>query len=269
MSIAGRFMNGFSMHYYTIPTGKWANKGSAYGFPEAEWYSDMYQANRVDELLTKHSAIMDKYDPEKKVGLVLDEWGNWYNPEPGTNPGFLYQQNTIRDAVSAALNLNILHAHHDRVSMACIAQMVNVLQAMVLTDKEKMLLTPTYHTMEMYKVHQDATFLPVDVDTPTFEVRNAKVPELSATASRDKAGKLHLSLVNLDPHRPATVTAKLIGATARTIRGRVLTADTLDARNTFEQPDAVHPVPYEGATVNGDTATFKLPAKSVTVVEIL
>ena len=269
MSLAGRFMNGFSMHYYTIPTSNWANKGNAYGFPELEWYSDLHQANRIDELITKHSAIMDRYDPEKKVGLVVDEWGNWYNREPGTNPGFLYQQNTLRDAVSAALTLDILQAHHQRVSMACIAQMVNVLQAMVLTDKEKMLLTPTYHTMEMYKVHQDATFLPVDVNTPTFEVNNAKVPEISATASRDQAGKLHLSLVDLNPHHPATVTAKLTGATAKTITGRVLTADALDARNTFEQPDAVHPVSYEGATVEGDAVTFKLPAKSVVVVEIL
>ena len=153
--------------------------------------------------------------------------------------------------------------------MACIAQMVNVLQAMVLTDKEKMLLTPTYHAMEMYKVHQDATFLPVDLDPPTFEVKNAQVPLLSATASRDKAGKVHLSLVNLDPHRPATVTAKLTGATAKTATGRVLTADAPDARNTFEQPDAVHPVPYEGTvTDGGEAVTFKLPAKSVAVVEI-
>ena len=153
--------------------------------------------------------------------------------------------------------------------MACIAQMVNVLQAMILTDKEKMLLTPTYHTMEMYKVHQDATFLPVDVAAPTFEEKGTQLPEVSATASRDRAGKLHLSLVNLDPRRPATVAAKLSGATAKSVAGRILTADTLDARNTFERPDAVHPVPYEGATIDGDTVTFKLPAKSVTVVEIL
>lgn len=269
MPLAGRFMNGFSLHYYTVPTGKWEHKGNAYGFPESEWFSTFSEAQRLDTMLTKHAAIMDKSDPEKKVGLVVDEWGNWFTSEPGTNPGFLYQQNTIRDAVSAGFNLNILHAHHDRVSMACIAQMVNVLQAMILTDKEKMLLTPTYHTLEMYKVHQDATFLPVDLHAPTFPGKDAPVPTLSATASRDRAGKLHLSVVNLDPHRAATVTAKLTGATAKTVTGRVLTADTLDARNTFEHPDAVHPVPYEGAAISGDTVTLQLPARSVTVLEIL
>ena len=269
MGIAGKFMQGLSLHYYSFANGSYPPKTAAYGFPESEWYSLVHQAYRLDELLTKHSEVMDKYDHDRHVGLVVDEWGNWFTAEPGTNPHFLYQQNTIRDAVTCGLQLNILQAHHERVSMACIAQMVNVLQAMILTDKERMLLTPTYHTMEMYKVHQDAAFLPVDLHTPTFEVKNAKVPEISATASRDRAGKLHLSLVNLDPHRPATITAELTGATAKTITGRVLTADALDARNTFEQPDAVHPVPYEGGSIEGDTVTFKLPARSVTVVEIL
>ena len=269
MNLVGLRAQGLSAHYYNFGGGDYNHKTVATGFPEKDWYAIVHQANRLDEIIAGHSRVMDRYDHDKKVGLVVDEWGNWWTPEPGTNPGFLYQQNTIRDAVTCGLQLNILHAHHERVSMACIAQMVNVLQAMVLTNKEKMLLTPTYHTMEMYKVHQDATFLPVDLSAPTFEDKGAKGPLLSATASRDKAGKLHLSIVNLDAHHPAMVTARLTGATAKTVTGRVLTADTLDARNTFEHPDAVHPVPYEGATVSGDTLTLQLPAKSVTVLEIL
>jgi len=168
MAIAGSKMNGLSMHYYTLPTGNWKDKGSATQFDEAEWFATLRRTLRMDELITKHSAIMDKYDPQKKVGLIVDEWGTWYNVEPGTNPGFLFQQNTLRDAIVAGLNFHIFQRHADRVVMANIAQLVNVLQSLILTDGPKMTVTPTYHVFEMFKVHQDATALPVDVQTPPY-----------------------------------------------------------------------------------------------------
>jgi alpha-N-arabinofuranosidase len=268
MSMVGRQMNGLSMHYYTVGTGRWNNKGAATGFTEEEWHSTLRQTLRMNELITQHSAIMDKHDPQKHVGLVVDEWGNWYDVEPGTNPGFLYQQNTLRDAVVAAINLDIFHQHCDRVQMANIAQMINVLQAMILTDKEKMILTPTYHVFEMYKVHQDATFLPVEITTPDYTLAASAVPSLHASASRDKSGNIHLSLVNLDPHHTNPIAVKVTGAVAKQVTGRILTAATMDAHNTFDKPEAVKPASFSDFKLTGEEIAINLPSKSVVVLEI-
>src|ERR1051325_4391850 len=184
MAQAARHMDGLSLHYYTLPTGNWGHKGSATQFAENEWHSTLVRTLRMEEFIQKHSAIMDKYDPQKRVGLMVDEWGTWYDAEPGKNLGALFQQNTLRDAVVAGINLNIFNQHCDRVQMANIAQMVNVLQAMVLTDKEKMVLTPTYYVFKMYKVHQGATLIPIDLNAPEYRLDQAAVPSLSASASR-------------------------------------------------------------------------------------
>src|SRR5215213_313816 len=192
MSRAARQMDGLSLHYYTLPTGDWAKKGSATEFGEREWHATLARTLRMDEFIEKHSAIMDKYDPQKKVGLMVDEWGTWYDSEPGRDLGALYQQNTLRDAVAAAINLNIFHKHADRVQMANIAQMINVLQAMMLTDKEKLVLTPTYHVFRMYSVHQGATLIPVDLSAPEYKLSDTSVPSLSASASRDSEGRLQV-----------------------------------------------------------------------------
>jgi alpha-L-arabinofuranosidase len=267
MSIAGAKMNGLSMHYYTLPTGNWKDKGSATQFDEAEWFSTLQRTLRMDELITKHSAIMDKYDPQKKVGLIVDEWGTWYNVEPGTNPGFLFQQNTLRDAIVAGLNFHIFQRHADRVVMANIAQLVNVLQSLVLTDGPKMTVTPTYHVFEMFKVHQDATSLPVDLQTPAYTFGGDSIPAVSASASRDAAGHLHLSLVNADPRHPAHLACAL-GRAAGPVSGRILTAETMQAHNTFDQPDAVKPAPFTAFRATAGSLTIDLPAKSVVVLEI-
>ncbi|MGC4073723.1 MAG: alpha-L-arabinofuranosidase C-terminal domain-containing protein [Nibricoccus sp.] len=208
MQYAKDKMHGVSLHYYTLPTGSWrGSKGKSTGFNETEWITTLRRTLHMEKLINDHSAVMNKYDPEKKVALIVDEWGTWYDVEPNTNPGFLYQQNTLRDAIVASLNFNIFHQHTDRVAMANIAQMVNVLQAMILTDKEKMLLTPTYHIFEMYKVHQDATFLPFELKTPDYVLGEEKVPVVSATASRNAAGRIHVSLTNTHPRDAITVTA--------------------------------------------------------------
>jgi alpha-N-arabinofuranosidase len=261
-------MNGLSLHWYTLPTGDWKKKGSATEFDEAAWFATLRNTLRMDELVTKHSAIMDKHDPEKRVGLVVDEWGTWYDVEPGTNPGFLYQQNTLRDAIVAGLNFHIFHKHADRVSGANIAQMVNVLQTMILTDGPKMALTPTYWVFEMYKVHQGATSLPVELTTPDYIVGENKIPAVSASASRDPSGKVHLSLVNSNPHQSFTVSCRLEGVAAKTVNGRILTAAEMNARNTFEAPDVVKPQPFTGASLANATLTVTLPAKSVVVLEL-
>ena len=190
----------------------------------------------MDRLVATHSAIMDKYDPQKKVALVVDEWGAWYAPLPGSNPGFLVQQNSLRDAVLAALNLNIFARHADRVRMANIAQMINVLQAMILTDKEKMVLTPTYHVFRMYVPFQDATFVPVSFDAGTYTHGDITLPRVDAIAARDKAGKLWLAVTNLDPNRSVAVEASLAGITPRSAAGETLTAPRVDSVNSFEAP---------------------------------
>lgn len=265
---AARGTDGISFHYYTLPTGVWEKKGAATGFPESEWFSTMQQTLRMDQHIKQNVAILDKNDPEKKIGFYVDEWGTWYDVEPGTNPGFLFQRNTLRDAVVAALNFNIFHAHAERVRMTNIAQMVNVLQAMIITDKEKMLLTPTYHAYKMYIPFQDATSLPVAVDNDVAYSSNGKgVPGISATAARAKDGKVYIALVNTHPTRASDVTLNVAGLAVGGVAGQVLTADAMDAHNTFEQPQAIKPAPFSARAQDGKL-TIKVPAKAVMVFAV-
>ncbi len=262
MRDAAREMNALSLHYYTFP-GSWEHKGPATGFGEDEWASTLDHARRMEELVSRHSAIMDKYDPEKRVALFVDEWGTWYDQEVGSHPGFLYQQNSLRDAEVAALTLNIFHRHTDRVKLAAIAQMVNVLQAMILTDGPRMLLTPTYHVFDMYVPFQGATPYKATAEGASYKEGSITLPSVDVSAARAVDGKLWLSLVNLDPKRPAHVTTNLTG----TASGRILTGPTMDAHNSFDQPNAVHPVPFAGRSEHGKLV-FDLPARSVMVVRI-
>ena len=268
MKLAGEQMNGLSLHYYTVPTGDWQAKGSATAFGEDQYFSTLRRALHIDELITRHAAVMDQYDPKKKVGLVVDEWGVWTDVEPGTNPGFLYQQNSLRDALLAALHFHIFHQHADRISMANIAQMINVLQAMILTDQEKMVLTPTYHVFEMFRVHQGATVLPLELSGPDYAFGGERIPAVSASASRDAAGKVHLSLVNTNPSAAVPVTCRIAGFTPRAVTGRILTAAAINSVNTFAMPHSVEPQPFTGATLGADGLTLLLPAKSVVVLEL-
>jgi alpha-N-arabinofuranosidase len=210
---------------------------------------------------------MDKYDPQKKIAMVIDEWGAWYAPLPGTNPGFLVQQNSLRDAILAALNLNIFARHADRVRMANIAQMINVLQAMIMTDKEKMLLTPTYYVFKMYVPFQNATFVPVAFNAGTYALGNISLPRLDAIAAKDMNGKLWLAITNLDPNQPIEIDLNLTGITAKSAVGQTLTAPKVDSVNTFDAPNTVAPKPVSGK-IQGGTLTLKLEPKSVTVVSV-
>jgi alpha-N-arabinofuranosidase len=261
-------MDGISHHYYTIPTGEWAVKGKSTGFPEQEWISTLSNTMRIDAYLAVNEAVLDEYNPEGNVGLYLDEWGTWYDPEPAAEPGFLYQQSTLRDAVVAALNFNIFHRHTARLHMANIAQTVNVLQAVILTDQEKMVLTPTYHAFEMYRPFQDSTFIPVELGEMThYTLGDVSVPAVSASAAKTISGELVLALVNLDPHNPIKVAASLQGFYATSARGRTLTASAMDAHNTFADPDTVTPAEIIVVLEDG-RLHLQLPAKSVTVVTL-
>ena len=222
----------------------------------------------MEELVTKHSAVMDKYDPKKRVSMAVDEWGGWYDVEPGTNGAFLYQQNTMRDAMIAGTTLNIFNNHCDRVKMANLAQIVNVLQAVILTNEEKIILTPTYHVMEMYNVHQDATMLPLSVTSGDYKMGKEKLKAISASASKDKNGLTHVSLVNIDYSKAQELTINVSGANYTSVNGRILTSDKMQNYNSFENPDKVKPVSFDGASINGSSLKIKLPPFSVVVLEL-
>jgi len=262
-------VQGISMHYYTLGN-TWQDKLPATGFPESGWYAVLRDALKIDQLLTDAEKIMDTHDPKGRVGLYVDEWGTWYTAEPGTNPAFLYQQNTMRDAVVAAATFHILHRHAQRVKMANIAQLVNVLQALILTEGDNMLLTPTYHVFDMYQVHHDGKFLPVDVQTDDSTLGSESLPAVSASASRDDQGRVHLSLVNLDPRAAATVDARIVieGQKFTSVSGRVLTAPAMDTHNTFDAPNRVQPAAFTGATLQDSSLKARLPPRSVVVLTL-
>ncbi len=263
-----RNMGAISLHHYVRGTGNWVRKSSATKFDEAEWFALMKNTLTIYPLLKKNIEIMDRFDRRGRIALFVDEWGTWWDAEPGTNPGFLYQQNTIRDAVSAGIFLNSFNEHCHRVKMANIAQTVNVLQAMILTKGEKMILTPTYHVFEMYKVHHDATLLPVELHCNDYQFGNDKIPALNVSASKDNSGRIHISLCNLDPSNAAEVRCALEGAEPKGMFGRVLTAEDITAHNTFENPQVVKPATFSDFELEGNIFTTTLPAKSVVVLAI-
>lgn len=269
MREAGRFMDSITLHYYTVPKD-WNNKGGATGFDEELWFETLKKALHMDELITRHSTIMDKYDPEGRVGLIVDEWGTWYDVEPGTNPGFLYQQNTMRDALVAGLTFHIFHKHSGRVRMANIAQTVNVLQAVILTEGEKMILTPTYHVFDMYKVHQDAELLELSLDGGSYKMGDEEIPAVTATASRDAQGAIHISFCNLQADSANQVKLDLRGLALGdlSITGSTLAGDKIDAHNTFEQPEAVAPKAFSDFSLENGALSVTLPAMSVTTLEL-
>lgn len=267
MREAGRRMHGLSYHYYTVPGG-WGNKNSATKFGESDWFETMRLGLRIDEYITRHSTIMDRYDPRKRVGMIVDEWGAWYEVEPGTNPGFLYQQSTLRDALMAGLSLNIFNRHCERVQMANLAQTINVLQSLILTEDEKIVLTPTYHVFDMYKVHQDATMLPVQLRCRDYVYGEEKIPCLNVSASKDAEGRIHVSICNFDPNAAVELTCDLRGCEVRAVQGRVLTAEKINSFNTFDNPDEVKPRKFEKYSLKDGAISISLPAKSVVMIEI-
>lgn len=267
MKKAAGKMNGLSLHYYTVKEWGDGKKGSATEFTPEEYYWTIGKCLEIEEVLKKHMDIMNKYDKDKRVGLMVDEWGTWFNVEPGTNPGFLYQQNTMRDAFVAALTLNVFNKYTDRIQMANIAQIVNVLQSMILTKGDKMALTPTYHVFDMYKVHQDATYLPLDILSDTKEIRGRNVPYVSASASR-KNGSTNITLTNIDLDNERNVSIDISGYKVNKVSGTILTSKSVNDHNTFENPRTVEPRTFTDAKLTNGKLNVKLPAKSIVVLEI-
>jgi len=261
-------MDALSVHYYTIATGDWNNKSAATGFGEDLYFRGLKNALFMDELVTKHSNVMDKYDPEKNLPLLVDEWGIWTDVEPGTEPGHLFQQNSMRDALIAAVTFNIFHQHAERVQMANIAQVVNVLQAMILTEDDKMVLTPTYHVFNMYKVHQDATYIPELLQTGSYEVGGEEIPAVSGTASK-KDGKVNISLSNLDATEEQVIEVDVEdGNLTSVLSASVLTAPDFNSYNSFDEPETVKPVEFSDFKIKKGVLTVTLPAHSVATLQL-
>lgn len=263
--IPKNLIEGVALHSYSFV--EWNDKGSATAFDESQYFSTMKTALRMEELIQKHTAIMDKYDPQRRVDLIVDEWGGWYEVEEGTNPGFLYQQNTMRDAMIAGTTLNTFNNWAERVKMANLAQTVNVLQAVILTEDEKMLLTPTYHVMKMYNVHQDAKLLPVSFNSPLYELEGEKLPAISISASEDSDGAKHFSLVNIDAEKKHEIELNLSGLNLKKATAQILTSDKLQDYNSFEKPSKISPANFKDFKLKKDKLTLTLPPFSVVVIE--
>jgi alpha-L-arabinofuranosidase len=268
MREAGSYMDGIDLHHYTI-LGDWVTKkGHATEYGEAEWFELMKRGWETDTLVTRHSAIMDKYDPEKRVWLIVGEWGTWHEPEEGSTPGFLYQQNTIRDAIVASQSLNIFNTNADRVKMANIAQTVNVLQAMILTEGDMMIRTPTYYVFEFYTVHHDAALIPMELDAGTYEFNGEAIRAVTASASKNDEGTIHITISNLDPVRSRNIETSIRGQEVTSVSGKILTADDMTAHNTFNNPDVVTPAQFNGAQISNGKLVIDLPPMSLVLLEL-
>lgn len=262
-----QMMDGLSLHYYTV-TGTWENKGAATTFTREEYLETLVKAAVMDNLIEKHRQIMDKYDPEKKVGLIIDEWGTWYKVEPGTNPGFLYQQNTMRDAHVAAITLNIFNKHAERVHMANLAQTVNVLQAIILTNEDDMILTPTYHIFDLYKPHKDALLLNHFLTSESLTIGDRSFEALQVSTSKSEDGTVNISVANIHPDKKINLDVDLIGNSFKSVQGEMVTAASIDTYNTFENKDAVKKSSFSGYKLTKNNLQVEVPANSVAMIRV-
>lgn len=264
--IPKHLIEGVALHSYSFV--EWDAKGPAVDFNENQYFKTIKRALNMETLITKHTAIMDKYDPKGEIDLIVDEWGGWYNVEEGTNPGFLYQQNTMRDAMIAGATLNIFNNHSDRVKMANLAQTVNVLQAVILTDDEKMILTPTYHVMKMYAVHQDARLLELDLDTESYEFNGEKLPAISVSASQNDQGQVHISVVNVDMNKSHKLELDLSSLNLKDAQAKILASKKVQDHNSFENPDNIKVKEFKDFKYRKGKLSVELPAFSVLMFEL-
>ncbi len=261
------FMDGLSLHYYTVP-GEWEHKGAATKFTEKEYYETLKKTLYMNELIERHLAIMDKYDKNHDVALIVDEWGTWFDVEPGTNPGFLYQQNTMRDAMVAALNLNIFNKHCDRVKMANIAQLVNVLQSVILTEGDKMVKTPTYQVFKMFSHHQDADLVESYVETSEVGVEEEnQIPNLSESVSIGKDGKLHITIANTALNVDYDINGIMIDTTPKNVKAEIIHGP-MDAYNDFDNAEAVTIKEFNCIKIDNNDIVFTIPACSIVHIEV-
>lgn len=257
---------GLSLHYYTLPTADWATKGSSINFGEDMWFSTLRNTMLIETYIEQHLEIMDKYDPEGKIKLIVDEWGTWYDKLPGTKDGFLQQQNTLRDALVAGINLNIFNNHADRISMANIAQIVNVLQSVIMTRGKVMVKTPTYYVFKMYNVHQDATLIPIDFKTEDYEFNGASIPALTVSAST-KNNLTSVTITNANPNKAITLNCKL-DKDLKSVSGKIITAKEITDFNDFDKEEKVYISDFKVGEINNGALKIEIPANSLILVQL-
>ena len=258
-------IGGLSLHNYT--RGGWPPVIPATGFDDLQYASVIHETLKMDKFIADNRAIMDKFDPDTKVSILVDEWGTWYAPTEGTNSAFLQQQNSQRDAILAALNFNIFARHAERVHGANIAQMINVLQAMIFTQDEKMVLTPTYHAFRMYVPFQDAERLPINFDAGNYKVDSINLPRLDAIAAKGNDGNIYVAITNIDPNNTASIDLPFDGYSIVKVTGETLQSTSIDAVNTFENPDNVSPNVIN-TSVSGSNISVTVQPQSLTVLSI-
>jgi alpha-N-arabinofuranosidase len=263
-----QLIQGYSFHHYTV-SNTWVKKGSAINFEEREWFSTLNGNYAAEKDLSGHIAVMDQYDPEKKIGLYADEWGNWHDPEPGNTMGALYQQNTLRDALTASIYLNIFNNHCDRVKMANIAQLVNVLQAMILTKENKMVKTPTFYVFKMYTVHRDALMLPLSLKCTNYTFEDKSIPAISASASMNKKEEINITISNLDPLKSNSTMISLdTQVKMQVVSAKVITAGQMNSLNDFDKQEEVNLQDFKGYKISGSAVNVDLPAKSIVLLTL-
>lgn len=267
MKNAGAFMDGLSLHHYTLAGNDWNHKGHATGFDERTYYDTLNKTFEMENTISAHSKVMDRYDPAKRVALIVDEWGNWFDVEPGTNPGFLYQQNTMRDALVAGINLNIFNKHSDRVKMANIAQLVNVLQSVALTEGRKMLLTPTYYVFDLYKAHQGGTLIDSFIETETIGIEDQTVPNLNESVTVNADGEIISTLCNLSATEAYDVELTVFDNNIKSATAAIL-HNKFNSYNTFENPELVKTEQFDDFIVKNGKLQFKIPACSVLSIKL-
>jgi alpha-N-arabinofuranosidase len=267
MRIVGTRMEGLAFHHYTL-AGPWADKGPALGFTEQHWALSMQNSFGIETMVYKHSEIMDRYDPGKKVALVMDEWGVWHSGASHMPEDCPHSPGTIRDAIVAAMMLNMFNNHCERLRVANIAMLVNALHPLYITHEDRLLRTPTSHVYEMFTVHHEATMLPLITTADRGLPYDYTMPGFNASASRDDAGRIHLTLCNVTVDSDREISCRLASGNINSARGRILTSDAIDGHNTFREPDRVAPAPFEGASIDNGIVKIALPARSVVLLEL-
>lgn len=260
-------MQGLSLHQYTVPTNNWQKKGDSVNFSEEEYYNTLQHTWFMERILKDQEGIMQRYDNDKSIGLIVDEWGIWTDVLEGTNPGFLYQQNSMRDAILASINLNLFNEHSARVKMANIAQMINVLQAILLTEGDKMVKTPTYHVFDMYKEHMEADLVYSHCENKDIEAKDGKFKAVSQSVSVDAQGKMHITISNASLDEEFDIDCAIPRSEYKNVSAKILTAK-YDAVNTFDSPDVVKPEVFDDVKLEGERLALKLPKCSLVAIEL-
>ena len=244
---------GVSMHYYS------GGADRSTTFTADHMNEQFISYLKVEEAIVQQRAVLDSYQKGKEIGLILDEWGVWDDipEEDERRYGKLWQQSTMRSAIAAGLGLNIFNRQADKLHMCNIAQMVNVLQSLLLTDGpegEHCVRTTTYHAFSLFKPHRTKTAVRV-------ESGDSSPSGLSVSASKSDK-ELVVTLVNPRHDVDLQVECTLKGVNPNPGTAQILHDAEWNACNTFDHPDRIAPKPLT-LRVDGSQVHLDLPRLSL------